>query len=245
MPRFRVTVEYDGGPFVGWQRQDNGLSVQQVMEEALHRLTGKPVRVQGAGRTDAGVHALGQVAHFDLQRDWPPYKIRDGMNFHMKPHPVAILEAAAVEADFHARFSAIQRHYLYRILNRRAPPAVLRGRVWHVPVPLDHEAMHEAAQALAGLHDFTTFRASRCQAKNPVRDINEISVTRRDEEIHLRVSARAFLHNQIRSIAGSLKLVGEGRWPTERIAQALAARDRKACGPVAPPEGLYLTQVDY
>jgi len=245
MPRFRVTVEYDGGPFVGWQRQDNGLSVQQVMEEALHRLTGKPVRVQGAGRTDAGVHALGQVAHFDLQRDWPPYKIRDGMNFHMKPHPVAILEAAAVEADFHARFSAIQRHYLYRILNRRAPPAVLRGRVWHVPVPLDHEAMHEAAQALAGLHDFTTFRASRCQAKNPVRDINEISVTRRDEEIHLRVSARAFLHNQIRSIAGSLKLVGEGRWPTERIAQALAARDRKACGPVAPPEGLYLTRVDY
>ncbi len=245
MPRFRVTVEYDGGPFVGWQRQDNGLSVQQVMEEALHRLTGKPVRVQGAGRTDAGVHALGQVAHFDLQRDWPPYKIRDGMNFHMKPHPVAILEAAAVEADFHARFSAIQRHYLYRILNRRAPPAVLRGRVWHVPVPLDHEAMHEAAQALAGLHDFTTFRASRCQAKNPVRDINEISVIRRGEEIHLRVSARAFLHNQIRSIAGSLKLVGEGRWPTERIAQALAARDRKACGPVAPPEGLYLTQVDY
>ncbi len=245
MPRFRVTVEYDGGPFVGWQRQDNGLSVQQVMEEALHRLTGKPVRVQGAGRTDAGVHALGQVAHFDLQRDWLPYKIRDGMNFHMKPHPVAILEAAAVEADFHARFSAIQRHYLYRILNRRAPPAVLRGRVWHVPVPLDHEAMHEAAQALAGLHDFTTFRASRCQAKNPVRDINEISVIRRGEEIHLRVSARAFLHNQIRSIAGSLKLVGEGRWPTERIAQALAARDRKACGPVAPPEGLYLTQVDY
>ncbi len=245
MPRFRVTVEYDGGPFVGWQRQDNGLSVQQVMEEALHRLTGKPVRVQGAGRTDAGVHALGQVAHFDLQRDWLPYKIRDGMNFHMKPHPVAILEVAAVEADFHARFSAIQRHYLYRILNRRAPPAVLRGRVWHVPVPLDHEAMHEAAQALAGLHDFTTFRASRCQAKNPVRDINEISVIRRGEEIHLRVSARAFLHNQIRSIAGSLKLVGEGRWPTERIAQALAARDRKACGPVAPPEGLYLTQVDY
>ncbi len=245
MPRFRVTVEYDGGPYVGWQRQDNGLSVQQVMEEALHRLTGRAVRVQGAGRTDAGVHALGQVAHFDLQRDWPPYKIRDGMNFHMKPHPVAILEAAAVEADFHARFSAVQRHYLYRILNRRAPPALLRGRVWHVPVPLDHEAMHEAAQALAGLHDFTTFRASRCQAKNPVRDINEISVTRRDEEIHLRVSARAFLHNQIRSIAGSLKLVGEGRWPIGRIAQALAARDRKACGPVAPPEGLYLTQVDY
>ena len=245
MPRYLITVEYDGGPFVGWQRQDNGPSVQGALEEALKKLTGAAVLVQGAGRTDAGVHALGQAAHFDLARAWPAYKIRDGLNYHLRPAPVAVLEAREVADDFHARFSAVKRHYLYRILNRRAPPAVMRGKVWHVPVPLDEAAMHAAAQALAGLHDFTTFRASRCQAKSPVRDIGEIAVTRKGEEIHLRVSARSFLHNQIRSIAGSLKLVGEGRWAVEDIGRALAARDRKACGPVAPPEGLYLTRVDY
>ncbi len=245
MPRYRITIEYDGAPFVGWQRQANGPSVQQALEEAIARMTGETVTVQGAGRTDAGVHALGQVAHFDLSRAFPLRSIRDGLNHHLRPAPVVVLEAAEVPETFHARFSAIRRTYLYRILNRRSPPALDRGRVWHVPVPLDAGVMHEAAQVLVGRHDFTTFRASQCQAASPVKTLDEIRVEQTGEEVRIHVSARSFLHNQVRSIAGSLKLVGEGKWTAGDLRAALEARDRTACGPVAPPEGLYLVRVDY
>ena len=245
MPRYALLVEYDGAPFVGWQRQANGLAVQQALEEAVERLTGERVTVQGAGRTDAGVHALGQVAHVDLSGEWPAHKLRAGLNFHLRPNPVAVRAAAAVADDFHARFSAVKRHYLYRILNRPAPPALERGRVWHVPVGLDAAIMHEAAQALVGRHDFTTFRASQCQAESPVKTLDAISVSRAGEEVHIRCSARSFLHNQVRSIAGSLKLVGAGKWTAGDLRAALEACDRAACGPVAPPEGLYLMRVDY
>ena len=245
MRRFRITVEYDGGPFVGWQRQENGPSVQQALEEAILRLSGEEARVYGAGRTDAGVHALGQVAHFDLERDFSPRTIRDGLNHHLRPAPVAVLEAAEVTEDFHARFSARRRHYLYRILDRPAPPAIDRGRVWHVRRRLDAGVMHEAAQVLVGRHDFTTFRARHCQAASPVKTLDAIAVERTGEEVRIRVSARSFLHNQVRSIVGSLKLVGEGRWTAGDLRAALTARERSACGPVAPPQGLYLTRVDY
>ncbi len=245
MPRYRITVEYDGSPFVGWQRQDNGPSVQQALEEAVFAMTGEEVRVHGAGRTDAGVHALGQVAHFDISRHFPPHRIRDGLNHHLRPAPVVVLEAREVDADFHARFSAVKRHYLYRILNRRSPPALDRERVWHVPRPLDAGVMHEAAQVLVGRHDFTTFRAAQCQADSPVKTLDRIAVAREGDEIRITVSARSFLHNQVRSIAGSLKLVGEGKWTAGDLRAALEACDRSSCGPVAPPEGLYLTAVDY
>ncbi len=245
MPRYKLTIEYDGGPFVGWQRQENGQSVQQALEEAIAGFCGETVRVHGAGRTDAGVHALGQVAHVDLGREAETDTVRDAINHHLKPHPIAVLATERVPEGFEARFSAIKREYLYRILDRRAPPTSRRGQVWHVGVPLDAKAMHEAAQALVGQHDFTTFRAAECQAQSPVKTLHEIAVTRKDDEVHLTVSARSFLHHQVRSIAGSLKKVGEGRWPLERIAEILAAADRSACGPVAPPEGLYLVAVDY
>jgi len=245
MPRYRITVEYDGAPFVGWQRQDNGPSVQQALEEAVLAMTGEEVRVHGAGRTDAGVHALGQVAHFDISRHFPPHRIRDGLNHHLRPAPVVVLDVRETDADFHARFSAVKRHYLYRILNRRSPPALDRGRVWHVPRPLDAGVMHEAAQVLVGRHDFTTFRAAQCQAESPVKTLDRIAVAREGDEIRITVSARSFLHNQVRSIAGSLKLVGEGKWTAGDLRAALEACDRSACGPVAPPEGLYLTAVDY
>lgn len=245
MPRFALLVEYDGTPFVGWQRQANGLSVQQVLEEAITAMTGEQARVQGAGRTDAGVHARGQVAHVDLARDWPPHKLRAGLNFHLKAHPVAVRAAARVADDFHARFSATARHYLYRILNRPAPPALERLRAWHVPQPLDAAIMHEAAQALVGRHDFTTFRAAQCQAASPVKTLDAIAVRRHEEELHIHVSARSFLHNQVRSITGSLKLVGQGKWTAGDLRAALQACDRAACGPVAPPWGLYLVRVDY
>ncbi len=245
MPRYRITVEYDGTPFVGWQRQDNGPSVQQALEEAVRAMTGEEVRVHGAGRTDAGVHALGQVAHFDISRPFPPHRIRDGLNHHLRPAPVVVLEARQVDVDFHARFSAVKRHYLYRILNRRSPPALDRGRVWHVPRLLDAGVMHEAAQVLVGRHDFTTFRAAQCQADSPVKTLDRIAVARAGDEIRITVSARSFLHNQVRSIAGSLKLVGEGKWTAGDLRAALEACERSACGPVAPPEALYLTAVDY
>ncbi len=245
MPRYRITVEYDGSPFVGWQRQENGPSVQQALEEAISAMTGESVRVQGAGRTDAGVHALGQVAHFDLHRAFPPHRLREGLNYHLRPAPIVILAAEEVTTDFHARFSATRRHYLYRILNRRAPPALERNRVWHVPVPLDAGIMHEAAQVLVGRHDFTTFRASQCQADSPVRTLDFIDVERQGDEIRIRTHARSFLHNQVRSIVGSLKLVGEGKWTAGDLRRALEACDRTACGPVAPPYGLYLVCVDY
>lgn len=245
MPRYRITVEYDGGPFCGWQMQDNGPSVQAALTEALKRLSGEDVTVFGAGRTDAGVHALGQVAHFDLSTTWSVDKIRDGLNFHLKPAPVAVLDAAEADDEFHARFSATGRHYLYKIISRRPPLTVERGRAWRVSKPLDVAAMHDAGQVLCGTHDFTTFRSAHCQAKSPVKSIDRVSVTRDGETVLIEVSARSFLHNQVRSIAGSLKMVGEGAWTAAELKSALDAADRSRCGPVAPPDGLYLTQVDY
>jgi len=243
--RYRLTIEYDGSPFVGWQRQDNGPSVQGALEEAIFKLSGETVTVTGAGRTDAGVHAFGQAAHFDLAKEFAPDKVRDALNHFVRPAPIAIVEAALAAPDFHARFSATARHYLYRILIRRAPPALERGRVWHVVHELDAEAMGFAAQSLVGQHDFTTFRSSECQAKSPVKTLDKLTVRRAADEIEIAASARSFLHNQVRSMVGSLKLVGEGKWLPREVAQALAAKDRSRCGPVAPPDGLYLMRVDY
>ncbi len=245
MPRIKLTVEYDGGPFVGWQRQTNGRSVQQAIEEALNRLTGEEPTIRGAGRTDAGVHALGQVAHFDLEREWSGDKLRDGLNAHLRPEPVAVLLAEAVASGFDARHSAVRRHYSYRILTRRAPPVIDRGRVWHVARALDAVAMHRAAQRLVGMHDFTTFRSTECQAKSPVRTLDRLHVLMKDDELVVGATARSFLHNQVRSLVGSLKLVGEGKWSADDLQNALEARDRKASGPVAPSDGLYLMRVDY
>lgn len=245
MPRYRLSIEYDGRPFCGWQMQAHDLSVQQVLEEAIERFSGESVVTQAAGRTDAGVHALGQVVHFDLERDWDPFKIREALNFHTKPHPVAIITAERVGEDFEARFSATARHYEYRILNRRARPALDAGKVWHVPVVLDAAAMHEAAQLILGRHDFTTFRASECQAKSPERTLDIFDVRREFETIVVTAKARSFLHSQVRSMVGSLKLVGEGKWSARDFRAALDARDRARCGPLAPPDGLYLTKVDY
>ena len=245
MPRYKLTIEYDGGPFCGWQRQAGDLSVQQVVEEAIERFAGEKVSVQAAGRTDAGVHALGQVVSFDLARAREPRKIREALNFHTKPHPVAIVEAEAVPETFEARFSAEARHYEYRILNRRARAALDDGKVWHVPVALDADRMNEAAQLILGRHDFTTFRASECQAKSPVRTLDIFTVSRQLEMVVVVAKARSFLHSQVRSMVGSLKLVGEGRWTPAEFREALDARERARCGPLAPPDGLYLTRVDY
>jgi len=245
MPRYRLTLEYDGAPFVGWQRQNNGPSVQGALEDAIEKLSGERVTVTGAGRTDAGVHALGQVAHFDLVKQFEPGKVRDALNYYLRPDPVVVLEADAVDEQFHARFSATARHYLFRILNRRSPPALEEGRVWHVSPKLDAEAMHAAAHFLVGQHDFTTFRAAECQAQSPVKTLDRLDVSRRADEIHIEASARSFLHHQIRSFTGTLKLVGEGKWTPRDVADALAAKDRAACGPVSPPDGLYLVRVDY
>lgn len=245
MPRTRLTLEYDGTGFVGWQRQAEGLSVQGVLEDAVFAFTGERPGVRGAGRTDAGVHATGQVAHLDLSRDWPVDRIRDALNAHLRPHPVAVLLAERVADDFDARFSAIGRRYRYLVLDRRAPPALDRHRVWHVPRRLDAEAMHAAAQGLLGRHDFTTFRAAACQAKSPVRTLDVLSVTREGDRIAVEAAARSFLHNQVRSLVGSLVQVGEGRWSAADLRAALDARDRARCGPVAPPDGLCLTGVVY
>lgn len=245
MPRYRLVLEYDGGPFCGWQRQAGRLSVQQALEEAIIGFSGETVTTQAAGRTDSGVHALGQVAHFDLTREWDPYRIREALNHHLKPHPVVAIEVAAVGAEFEARFSATARHYEYRILNRRARPALEAGRVWHVPVPLDAETMHAAAQLLLGRHDFTTFRAAECQANSALRTLDVLAVSRQSEMIVVTARARSFLHHQVRSMVGSLKLVGEGRWQPRDLRDALDARDRSRCGTLAPPDGLYLTRVDY
>jgi tRNA pseudouridine38-40 synthase len=245
MPRYRITIEYDGTPFLGWQRQAQGPSVQGALEEALVRFSGETASVRGAGRTDAGVHALGQVAHFDLAKGWEPFRVREALNFHLRPAPVAVVECEAAADAFDARYSATARHYRYRILSRRAPPALERDRVWWLPVALDAGAMHEAAQALLGPHDFTTFRAAQCQANSPLRTLDRLDVSRQGEEIVIAASARSFLHNQVRSMVGSLKLVGEGKWREHDLAAALAAKDRAACGPVAPASGLYLVRVDY
>ena len=245
MPRYKILVEYDGAPFAGWQYQDNSPSVQRTIMEAIAAYTGEKVMVQGAGRTDAGVHALGQVAHFDLASERDSGTIRDALNAHLRPHPVAILSAERVAADFDARRSAVRRHYLYRIANRRSDLAIERGRAWRVPRRLDAEAMHNAAQRLVGKHDFTTFRSTECQAKSPEKTLDRLDVSRAGEEVHVTAVARSFLHNQVRSMVGSLVLVGDGRWSADDLARALTARDRTACGPVAPPEGLYLVRVDY
>lgn len=245
MPRYKLIVEYDGRPFRGWQRQKHDLSVQQVLEEAIARFSGETVTTQAAGRTDAGVHALGQVVHFDLSRAWDPFKIREALNYHTKPHPLAILTAEAVGEEFEARFSATARHYEYRILNRRARAALDDGKVWHVPVPLDADAMHAAAQLILGRHDFSTFRAAECQANSPMRTLDVFSVSRQAEMIVVTARARSFLHSQVRSMVGSLKLVGEGRWSPADFRAALDAADRARCGPLAPPDGLYLTGVSY
>lgn len=245
MPRFRLTLEYDGGPFVGWQRQAEGASVQGALEDAIEKLSGERVTVTGAGRTDAGVHALGQVAHFDLVKSFDAGKVRDALNHYLRPAPVVVLDALEADSEFHARFSAKSRHYLFRILNRRAPPALDDGRVWHISPALDAEAMHVAAQALIGQHDFTTFRAAECQSASPVKTLDRLDVSRRADEIHIEASARSFLHHQIRSFAGTLKLVGEGKWSPRNVAEALAARDRARCGPVSPPDGLYLVRINY
>jgi tRNA pseudouridine38-40 synthase len=243
--RYRLTIEYDGGPFVGWQRQAEGASVQAALETAIEKLSGERVTVTGAGRTDAGVHALGQVAHFDLEKTFDAGKVRDALNHYLRPDPVSVLEAAAADSEFHARFSATARHYLFRILNRRSPPALEHGRVWHVSHALDGDAMQAAAQFLVGQHDFTTFRAAECQAQSPVKTLDRLDVSRRADEIHIEASARSFLHHQIRSFAGTLKLVGEGKWQPRDVKAALEARDRARCGPVSPPDGLYLMRVDY
>jgi tRNA pseudouridine38-40 synthase len=245
MPRYRVTVEYDGGPFVGWQRQDNGPSIQGSLEQAIAQFSGETVTVTGAGRTDAGVHAFGQVAHFDLAKDFAPEKVRDALNHFVRPSPIAVLSAEVADLDFHARFSAKARHYLYRIVCRRAPLALDRGHAWQVVHELDADAMHEAAQTLIGRHDFTTFRAAECQAKSPVKTLDRLSVRRSLDEIDIEASARSFLHHQVRSIVGTLKLVGEGKWRARDVADALKACDRSRCGPVAPPDGLHLVRVDY
>ena len=243
--RYRLIVEYDGREFVGWQRQENGLGVQAVIEDAIEKYAGERVTLFGAGRTDAGVHALGQVAHFDLERDDPTDTVRDAINFHIRPHAVSVLSAEVVDDDFHARFSAIERRYVYRIVNRRAPLALDRGRAWWVPVPLDAAAMHEAAQVLVGKHDFTSFRASLCQAKSPVKTLDQLDVERAGEEIRIHARARSFLHHQVRNLTGTLKLVGEGKWTQGDVAAALEARDRARGGPTAPAEGLYLVSVGY
>jgi tRNA pseudouridine38-40 synthase len=245
MPRYKLLIEYDGAPFAGWQIQAEQATVQGVLAAAVEAFCGEKVSVQGAGRTDAGVHALGQVAHIDLGKEWDSDTVRDALTAQLRPHPVAVLAAERVPGDFDARFSAQARHYLYRIVNRRADLALDRGRAWRVPRLLDAAAMHRAAQGLIGKHDFTTFRAAECQAKSPVKTLDRLDVEREGDEIRISASARSFLHHQVRSMVGSLALVGEGRWSAKDLAAALAARDRTACGPIAPPDGLYLVRVEY
>ena len=245
MTRYRLEIEYDGRAFLGWQRQAEGSTVQQTLEEAAAILDDAPVTAHTAGRTDTGVHALGQVAHIDLSISRPADKVADALNFHMRPAPVAILRAEEVDESFHARFSATARHYRYVIVNRRADLTVHRGLAWRVPQPLDAEAMHIGAQHLLGHHDFTTFRDAQCQAKSPLRTLDRLDVSRQGEQIFVTCSARAFLHRQVRSMVGSLVEVGRARRPADWMAEILDAADRSQCGPVAPPDGLYLTQVDY
>jgi tRNA pseudouridine38-40 synthase len=245
MPRYRITIEYDGTPFVGWQIQAVGRSVQGEITAAIERFSGEKVSVRGAGRTDAGVHARGQVAHFDLIREWQPYRLREALNHHLKQHGIAALDCEEAASGFDARFSATARTYLFRILARRAPPALDAHRVWWCSTPLDAGAMHEAAQHLVGHHDFTTFRSAACQSASPVKTLDRLDVEVAGQEIHIHAHARSFLHNQVRSIAGSLKNVGTGRWKPADMHDALAAADRSRCGAVAPPQGLYLMHVDY
>ncbi|MDX2274826.1 MAG: tRNA pseudouridine(38-40) synthase TruA [Hyphomonadaceae bacterium] len=245
MARFKLTIEYDGGPFAGWQRVTDLPSVQGALEDAVEKLTGARSDVVGAGRTDAGVHAMGQVAHVDIAKPFAAGRVRDGLNAHLRPAPIAVLQAEEAPADFHARFSATRRVYLYSILNRRAPAALARGKVWRVPRVLDHAAMQAAALRLLGRHDFTTFRDSQCQAKSPVKTLERCDVSRDGETVQIWCEAQSFLHSQVRSIVGTLVEVGVGKMSAEDVAAALAAADRARCGPVAPADGLYLMRVDY
>ena len=245
MTRYKLTIEYDGAPFVGWQRQDTGPSIQAALEDAVFALSGERVQVQGAGRTDSGVHARGQVAHFDIETEKRVEEVRGVLSFHLKPQPIVVIAAELAPKGFHARFSATYRRYRYRILNRRTPAAMERGHVWHVPVPLEIEAMQEAAFVLIGTHDFNSFRSVSCQAKSSIKTLEQLSVTRCGEEIHLDVGARSFLHNQVRILAGTLQLVGRGQWSRADVEAALAARDRTRAGPTAPPDGLCLMEVRY
>jgi tRNA pseudouridine38-40 synthase len=244
--RYKLIVEYDGAPFQGWQRQENGPSVQQTLEEAVHGFSGETVVVEGAGRTDSGVHATAQTAHFDLPTDrFDASVVMNALNAHLRAHPISVLSAEHVPDDFHARFSATWRSYRYAILNRPAPPAIELGRVWHVQKPLDVERMRAGAAYLIGHHDFTTFRATQCQARSPEKTLDRLEIERVGEHVIVKVQSRSFLHNQVRIMVGTLKLVGEGKWTPERVGQALAARDRRAGGQTAPAQGLYLTGVGY
>lgn len=243
--RWKITVEFDGRPFFGWQRQGHGASVQGCLEEAVRRFAQENVTVHAAGRTDSGVHALAMVASFDLEKPATAEKVREALNFHLKPNPIAVLKAEAMEGDFHARFSCIGRSYLYRIINRRAPLALDAGRAWLVMNKLDADAMHEAAQRLVGQHDFTSFRASLCQAQSPVKTLSELSVTRVGEEVRIIARARSFLHHQVRNMVGTIKMVGEGRWTADDVTAALEARNRSAAGQTAPADGLYFTHAFY
>ncbi|MFA7430483.1 MAG: tRNA pseudouridine(38-40) synthase TruA [Rhodospirillaceae bacterium] len=245
MQRYKLTIEYDGGPFVGWQRQDNGPSVQQALEEAALRYCGQPVVAHASGRTDAGVHALGQVAHLDFDRGDTADKVRDALNAHLRPHPVAVVKAEVVDEDFHARFSCIERSYVYRILNRRSRPALDAGRVWWMSRPLDAAAMHAAAQELVGSHDFTAFRAKECQAKSPLKTLDELVVTRRGDEIEVFARARSFLHHQVRNMVGTLVMAGEGKWTPAHVRGVLNGRDRAKAGQTAPACGLYFLRAEY
>ena len=245
MTRWRLTIEYDGAPFMGWQRQDHGPSVQQALEEALFKMTGELAAVHAAGRTDAGVHALAMSAHVEVEKTVTAHRLREGLNALVRPQPISVLAVEPVADDWHARFSCIGRRYLYRILNRRAPPALERGRVWHIPVPLDLDAMQAGAAFLIGRHDFTTFRSVQCQSDSPVKTLDRLEVSRVGEEIHVQAAARSFLHHQVRSMVGCLALVGRGLWKPEDIRQALEARDRAALGLNAPPHGLYFVEAVY
>lgn len=249
MPRFALKIEYDGRPFSGWQRQADRPSVQEAVERALRRLEPGAPGIAAAGRTDTGVHAFGQVAHCDLDRDWDPFRLSEALNHHLKPDPVAIRDAARARDSFHARFSAVERRYLYRVVVRRSPLAVERGQVWRVPHPLSVDFMTEAAAHLEGSHDFTTFRAALCQANSPVKTLDEVRIESVDSlagwEIRFFFRARSFLHHQVRSMVGTLEKAGSGTWSPEAVADALAAADRSRCGPVAPPDGLYLAGVGY
>jgi tRNA pseudouridine38-40 synthase len=243
--RWRLTIEYDGGPFMGWQRQDHGPSVQQRLEEALTEMTGEQAQVLAAGRTDAGVHALAMSAHVDIDRELTPHRLREGLNALVRPEPISVLSVEPVADDWHARFSCTGRRYLYRILNRRAPPALDRGKVWHIAVPLDVEAMQAGAAQLVGRHDFTTFRSAHCQSDSPVKTLDRLDVERAGEEIRVRAAARSFLHHQVRSMVGCLALAGRGQWAPDDIGKALAMRDRAALGFNAPPDGLYFVEATY
>jgi tRNA pseudouridine38-40 synthase len=243
--RWRLTIEYDGGPFMGWQRQDHGPSVQQTLEEALERMTGEQAVFTAAGRTDAGVHALAMSVHVDVAKSLTPHRLREGLNALVRPHPISVIDVADVADDWHARFSCVGRRYLYRILNRRAPPALDVGKVWHIAVPLDLDAMRQGASHLVGRHDFTTFRSAQCQSDSPVKTLDSLEVTKTGDDIHITAAARSFLHHQVRSMVGCLALVGRGQWQPDDIRKALEARDRSALGLNAPPYGLYFVEALY